>query len=96
MGGGLPAAHTQEDTMKLKHCIKCGRLKQVDQFNCRLAAKDGKQSYCRACQHGYNIEHEPQVLARLSELDKKFTVTVLPNGVTVYKHKEFDKVGGFF
>lgn len=75
--------------MKLKHCQKCGNLKPVEQFNRRTSAKDGKQSYCRNCQRGYNIEHEPIMQERLTELDKKFTVTVLPNGVTVYKHKDF-------
>ena len=77
---------------KLKHCAKCGKLKPAEEFNRRQSAKDGRQSYCRACQHGYNIEHEPEVLARISELDKKFTVTVLPNGVTVYRHKDFKAV----
>lgn len=75
--------------MKLKHCEKCRQLKPAEQFNRRSDAKDGKQSYCRACQHGYNLEHEPEVQARMTELDKKFTVTVLGNGITVYRHKDF-------
>lgn len=74
---------------KVKHCVKCGKIKPAEEFNRRTTSKDGRQSYCRACQHGYNIEHEPEVQARITELDKKFTVTVLPNGVTVYKHKDF-------
>lgn len=75
--------------MKMKHCAKCGKTKPAEQFNRRSSGKDGMQSYCRACQHGYNEEREPFVQARKTELDGKFTVTVLDNGVTVYRHKDF-------
>ena len=75
--------------MKYKLCKHCKKVKPAEDFNRRSSAKDGKQSYCRSCQRGYNIEHEPVMQERLTELDKKFTVTVLPNGVTVYRHKDF-------
>lgn len=75
--------------MRVKACPHCKKVKPVEEFNRRASSKDGRQSWCRACQHGYNIEHEPIMQERLTELDKKFTVTVLPNGVTVYKHKDF-------
>lgn len=75
--------------MKVKKCSKCGKIKPYESFNRRSDTKDGKQSYCRACQHGYIEEHEPILFERLTELDKRFSVTVLPNGVTVYKHKDF-------
>ena len=75
--------------MKMKHCAKCGKIKPITEFNRRQRSKDGKQSYCRACQHGYNEDYEPLLQERLRELDKKFTVMVLPNGVTVYRHKDF-------
>ena len=75
--------------MKMKHCAKCGKVKPAEEFNRRQTSKDGKQSYCRSCQRGYNEEHEPIVQARMTELDGKFHVTRYPNGVTVYKHKDF-------
>ena len=47
--------------MKMKHCAKCGKVKPAEEFNRRQTSKDGKQSYCRSCQRGYNEEHEPIV-----------------------------------
>lgn len=78
--------------MKMKHCSKCGKIKPAEEFNRRSSSKDGKQSYCRACQHGYNEDYEPIREARKTELDGKFYVTRYPNGVTVYRHKDFKPV----
>lgn len=74
---------------KVKKCPKCNKVLPVTSFNKRTDSKDGLQGYCRNCQHGYTIEHEPVLQAMLTELDKKFTKTILPNGVVSYKHKDF-------
>lgn len=75
--------------MRVKPCPHCKKVKPVEEFNRRSSSKDGRQSWCRACQHGYNEKYEPIREARQSELDGKFHVTRYPNGVTVYKHKDF-------
>lgn len=75
--------------MKLKQCPKCKRFLPENFFNKKAKSKDGLQSYCRHCQRIYKREHTTVVQERLSELDKRFDLTVLPNGVKIYKHKEF-------
>ena len=41
----------------LKHCPKCGRDLPVTEFNRNRRMKDGRQSECRECQSGEQIEH---------------------------------------
>ena len=70
--------------MKLKHCQKCGKLKPVEEFNRRTSAKDGLQSYCRACQRGYSLEHEEVTAEQLRVIDSHCQMHTLPNGVRYY------------
>lgn len=80
--------HAQEDKwMKVKECKKCGQLVPVERFNRRSDSKDGLQSYCRTCQHGYSIEHEEVLTANMKVIDSHFTVKYLPNGVKYYQWK---------
>lgn len=71
--------------MKVKVCPHCKQVKPVEAFNRKRAAKDGKQSYCRACQHGYGAQYRPIVNARRVEIDGHFIMTELPNGARYYK-----------
>lgn len=69
----------------LKRCAKCLEVKSESEFNRRTSARDGLQSYCRACQSGYGAEYRPLQLARRVEIDGKFEVITLPFGVKCYK-----------
>ena len=73
--------------MKYKQCRKCGKLVPATIFNKRTDSKDGLQSYCRPCQHGYAVEHEEVTAEEMRVIDSHFTVKYLPNGVRYYQWK---------
>ena len=70
--------------MKVKQCPKCKQIKPVTEFNRRTDAIDGKQSYCRDCQHKYPVE-------RKKYIDGKFEVMVLPGDIKCYRLKDAPK-----
>lgn len=42
----------------MKRCSKCGIEKDESEFNKQKSAKDGLQSYCRACSNTYRLKPE--------------------------------------
>lgn len=40
----------------MKKCTKCGKVKQLSEFNNRSSSKDGKRSECSMCQRAYDRE----------------------------------------
>lgn len=67
--------------MKVKQCPKCKQIKPVTEFNCRTDAIDGKQSYCRECQHKYPVE-------RLETAESHFDLLILPGGIHCFSLKK--------
>ena len=43
-----------------KTCTKCGKKKPLDEFNKHNRSKDGKQSWCRACQASPRRRYGPR------------------------------------
>lgn len=43
-----------------KRCYKCGRTKNLNEFQQRRAAKDGRQKLCRECMNSYNRTHRKE------------------------------------
>lgn len=79
--------HQRGQIMKVKVCRKCGQLVAAEKFNRRSDSKDGLQSYCRPCQHGYAVEHEEVTAEEMRVIDSHFEVKYLPNGVKYYQWK---------
>jgi len=73
--------------MKYKKCRKCGEIVPEQRFNKRTDSKDGLQSYCRPCQHGYAVEHDEISAEQMRFIDSHFEVKYLPNGVRYYQWK---------
>lgn len=41
----------------MKRCARCGEVKPIEEFTRSPKNRDGRHSYCRACQHAHYIEN---------------------------------------
>ncbi len=59
----------------LKRCSSCAQELELDCFNNRASAKDGKQSKCRTCQakifQDYYREHKEEYFERTRKFREK-------------------------
>lgn len=64
--------------METKYCTKCGKNKPLSGFHLSIRAKDGLQSWCKACrsedQAEYYIEHREEKAAYNAARTKELTL----------------------